>query len=370
MKIALVCYPTFGGSGIIATELGKGLALKGHDIHFFSYKMPVRLNKHFNNIFFHEVSVFDYPLFEFSQYEISLVCKLYETIKYEKIDLLHVHYAIPHAFVAYLVKKMLNEEGINIPIVTTLHGTDISLVGKSASLYPIVKFSINKSDVVTCVSNSLKDETINFFSIKKEINVIPNFINFKKKKENLKIRSNFADKSDKILIHVSNFRPVKKVNNVFKIFTNLRTKINAKLILVGDGPDRSKIENICRNSKFRDDVYFTGKLESIDDLLSISDLFILPSEKESFGLVALEAMSHGLPVISSNSGGIINEDKVTGFTSNYNDIEKMSNDAVSILSNKILYEKFSENALNKAKNYDISRILPLYEKIYNNLIKF
>ena len=368
MKIGIVCYPTFGGSGIVATELGKALADKGHEVHFVAYRQPVRLNDQVNNIVFHEVRVADYPLFEYPPYELSLACKLLDVIKYEKIDLLHVHYAIPHAYVAYLTKQMLAEESIHIPVVTTLHGTDITLVGKSPVLTPAVNFSINHSSIVTAVSQYLREETFNCFSIRKEIKVIPNFIDFDLHNYTFDkdLHIHYAPNKEKIMIHISNFRPVKRVVDVIRVFVNVREKMSVKLLMVGDGPQREVAEYLCRDLGCSDDVKFLGKTLDVSRLLAISDLFVLPSEKESFGLVALEAMAAGIPVVSSNIGGLahLNINGVTGYTSEVGDLAKMSNDAISLLSDKRKYNEFSQNALSVAKKYDICEILPLYEAVY------
>ena len=373
MKIGIVCYPTFGGSGIVATELGKALADKGHEVHFVAYRQPVRLNDQVNNIVFHEVRVADYPLFEYPPYELSLACKLLDVVKYEKLDLLHVHYAIPHAYVAYLTKQMLAEEGTHIPVVTTLHGTDITLVGKSPALIPAVNFSINHSNVVTAVSHHLREETLNCFSIRKEIKVIPNFIDFDLHNYTFDkdLHMHYAPNREKIMIHISNFRPVKRVADVIRVFVNVRDKMPVKLLMVGDGPQREVAEYLCRDLGCSDDVKFLGKTQDVSRLLAISDLFVLPSEKESFGLVALEAMAAGIPVVSSNTGGLahVNINGVTGYTSAVGDVAKMSNDAILLLSDKGKYNEFAQNALSAAKEYDICKILPLYEAVYREALE-
>ncbi len=373
MKIGIVCYPTFGGSGIVATELGKALADKGHEVHFVAYRQPVRLNDQVNNIVFHEVRVADYPLFEYPPYELSLACKLLDVVKYEKIDLLHVHYAIPHAYVAFLTKQMLAEEGIHIPVVTTLHGTDITLVGKSPALRPAVNFSINHSNMVTAVSQHLREETLNCFNIRKDIKVIPNFIDFDLHNYTFDqdLHMYYAPNREKIMIHISNFRPVKKVSDVIRVFVNVREKMPVKLLMVGDGPQREVAEYLCRDLGCSDDVKFLGKTQDVSRLLAISDLFMLPSEKESFGLVALEAMAAGIPVVSSNSGGLadVNINGVTGYTSEVGDVAKMSNDAISLLSDKAKYNEFAQNALSAAKEYDICKVLPLYEAVYREALE-
>ena len=373
MKIGIVCYPTFGGSGIVATELGKALADKGHEVHFVAYRQPVRLNEQVNNIVFHEVLVADYPLFEYPPYELGLACKLLDVVKYEKLDLLHVHYAIPHAYVAYLTKQMLAEEGIHIPVVTTLHGTDITLVGKSPALTPAVSFSINHSDVVTAVSQSLKEETLDCFSIRKEIKVIPNFIDFDLHDFTFDkdLHSHYAPDKEKIIIHISNFRPVKRVTDVIRIFAKVRAQMPVKLLMVGDGPQREVAEYLCRDLGYCNDVKFLGKTKDVSRLLAISDLFLLPSEKESFGLVALEAMAAEIPVVSSNTGGLahVNIDGETGYTSSVGDVDKMANDAIALLSDEVAYRKFSKNAYEVAKTYDISKVLPLYEEAYQEALE-
>ena len=372
MKIGIVCYPTFGGSGIVATELGKALADKGHEVHFIAYRQPVRLNEQMNNVVFHEIRVADYPLFEYPPYELSLACKLLDVVKYEKLDLLHVHYAIPHAYVAYLTKQMLAEEGIQIPVVTTLHGTDITLVGKSPALAPAVSFSINHSDVVTAVSHSLKEETLDFFSIRKDIKVIPNFIDFDLHDYTFDkgLHFHFAPNGEKILIHISNFRPVKRVPDVIRIFAKVREQIPVKLLMVGDGPEREVAEYLCRDLGYCDDVKFLGKTKDVSRLLAISDLFVLPSEKESFGLVALEAMAARVPVVSSDTGGLsnVNIDGETGYTSSVGNVDEMAADAISLLSDELVYRQFSERAYEVAKNYDISKVLPLYEAAYQEAL--
>ena len=374
MKIGIVCYPTFGGSGIVATELGKALADKGHEVHFIAYRQPVRLNNSLNNVYFHEVRVAEYPLFEYPPYELGLACKLLDVVKFEKLDLLHVHYAIPHAYVAYLAKQMLAEEGIKIPVVTTLHGTDITLVGKSPGLAPAVSFSINHSDVVTAVSEDLKKETLASFSIRKEVKVIPNFIDFNIHQAifNADLQKHFAPNGEKILVHVSNFRPVKRVGDVIKIFAKIRAKFPVKLLMVGDGPDRESAEYLCREFDFCSDVKFLGKSNDIAPILAVSDLFILPSEKESFGLVALEAMAAKVPVISTNVGGLseVNLDGKTGYTSDVAAIDKMSKDAISLLSDAAKYKKFSDKAFEVSKKFDINNVLPLYEAAYKEALNY
>jgi len=371
MKIGIVCYPTFGGSGIVATELGKALADKGHEVHFVAYRQPVRLNEPMNNVFFHEVRVAEYPLFEYPPYELGLACKMLDVVKYEKLDLLHVHYAIPHAYVAYLAKQMLLEEGIDIPIVTTLHGTDITLVGKSPGLAPAVSFSINHSDAVTSVSQSLKQETLEHFTIRKPIAVIPNFIDFDLHHFDFDeaLHKSFAPQNEKILVHISNFRPVKRVPDVIHVFAKVREIMPTKLLLVGDGPEREQAEFLCRSRGFNEDVRFLGKTNDVSRILALSDVFILPSQKESFGLVALEAMAAKVPVISSDVGGLVelNIDGKTGYCSAVGDVQKMADDTIRLLSDTTLYNAMSQQAYKHSQTFEISKVLPLYEGVYNSV---
>jgi len=374
MKIAIVCYPTFGGSGVVATELGLELAHRGHEIHFITYRQPVRLALLNPNVHYHEVNVPEYPLFHYQPYELALSSKLVDMVKLYKIELLHVHYAIPHAYAGYMAKQMLKDEGIIIPMVTTLHGTDITLVGNHPFYKPAVSFSINKSDVVTSVSKSLKDDTYNLFNIKKEIHVIPNFIELDKIRNESLIscqRSVMAKKEERIVAHISNFRKVKRIPDVIKIFYKIQQKIPAKLMMVGDGAEKVKAEQLCNDLGIQDRVIFFGNSNEIDQILSFSDLFLLPSETESFGLAALEAMAWSVPVISTNSGGLpeVNFDGISGYLSNVGDIESMANNAIKILSNDQTLAKFRTNALNVAKQFDIKNILPLYENLYIEAIK-
>ncbi|MFZ4670645.1 MAG: N-acetyl-alpha-D-glucosaminyl L-malate synthase BshA [Flavobacterium sp.] len=374
MKIAIVCYPTFGGSGVVATELGLELAHRGHEIHFITYRQPVRLALLNPNVHYHEVNVPEYPLFHYQPYELALSSKLVDMVKLYKIELLHVHYAIPHAYAGYMAKQMLKDEGIIIPMVTTLHGTDITLVGNHPFYKPAVSFSINKSDVVTSVSKSLKDDTYNLFNIKKEIHVIPNFIELDKIRNESLIscqRSVMAKKEERIVTHISNFRKVKRIPDVIKIFYKIQQKIPAKLMMVGDGAEKVKAEQLCNDLGIQDRVIFFGNSNEIDQILSFSDLFLLPSETESFGLAALEAMAWSVPVISTNSGGLpeVNFEGISGYLSNVGDIESMANNAIKILSNDQTLAKFRTNALNVAKQFDIKNILPLYENLYIEAIK-
>lgn len=374
MKIAIVCYPTFGGSGVVATELGLELAHRGHEIHFITYRQPVRLALLNPNVHYHEVNVPEYPLFHYQPYELALSSKLVDMVKLYKIELLHVHYAIPHAYAGYMAKQMLKDEGIIIPMVTTLHGTDITLVGNHPFYKPAVSFSINKSDVVTSVSKSLKDDTYNLFNIKKEIHVIPNFIELDKiRNESLISCQRFvmAKKEERIVTHISNFRKVKRIPDVIKIFYKIQQQIPAKLMMVGDGPEKAKAEQLCNELGIQEKVIFFGNSNEIDQILSFSDLFLLPSETESFGLAALEAMAWSVPVISTNSGGLpeVNFDGISGYLSNVGDIESMANNAIKILSSDETLAKFRTNALNVAKQFDIKNILPLYENLYIEAIK-
>ena len=372
-KIGIVCYPTYGGSGVVATELGMALASKNHEVHFISYSQPFRLDVFSNKINFHEVSVPDYPLFEYIPYEHNLTAKLVDVVLHEKLNLLHVHYAIPHASAALSAKQILAAQGIHIPIITTLHGTDITLLGKDKSFKSVIEFAINNSDAVTAVSKSLKKETITSFKLEKKIQVIPNFIDSTLYKfENDKtLRRSFAKDSEKIIIHISNFRKVKRVQDVLKVFVKIRKEIPSKLLLIGDGPERLKMEQLCRNLDLCDNVRFIGKLKAVERVLSVSDLFLLPSETESFGLVALEAMASKVPVVSSNSGGLpeVNIEGKTGFLLEVKDIDGMARKAISLLADENKLEQFKENAFSHAMEFDLPNILPLYEKIYEDLSK-
>mgnify|MGYP005811125835 CR=1 FL=1 len=371
MKIGIVCYPTFGGSGVVATELGKALAKEGHQIHFITYSQPTRLDFFSENLFYHEVDIKSYPLFEHAPYELALASKMVSVVKYEGLDLLHVHYAIPHASSAYMAKQILKEEGIYIPVVTTLHGTDITLVGKDPSYLPVVTFSINQSDTVTAVSEDLRRSTLEHFDIRKDIVVIPNFIDLdrfkRQKKEHFKRA--ICPNGEKLLVHTSNFRKVKRVEDVIMVFYHVRKRIPAKLLLVGDGPERDKMERLCRELGTCDDVRFLGKLEAVEEVLSVADLFMMPSEKESFGLAALEAMACEVPVLSSNAGGIpeLNVDGVTGFTCEIGDLKDMTKKALFILDEKNL-PGFKQRALERAKEFDVTKILPLYEEVYHKTL--
>lgn len=373
MKIGIVCYPTYGGSGVVATELGKGLAQKGHQVHFITYKRPARLGAFIENVYFHEVAIYDYPLFQYEPYDTLLASKLVDVIVHEDLDILHVHYAVPHASVAYNAKKILLSQGKKyIPVVTTLHGTDITLVGSNPSFAPVVEFSINKSDGVTAVSEQLKKQTQNSFQIKKDIEVIYNFIDFDrfKKADKGHFKKAIAPDGEKILIHTSNFRKVKRVQDVIRIFEKVHAKIPSKLILIGDGPERPAMEELCRQIGLCDQIRFLGKQDAIEELLSIADLFIIPSGNESFGLAALEAMACEVPVISSNVGGLpeVNIHGETGYLSEVGDVEDMAGNALKILTDENRLKTFRANALAKAKQFDIEFILPQYEAMYEKIV--
>lgn len=371
-KIGIVCYPTYGGSGVVATELGISLAEKGHEVHFISYSQPFRLDVFCENTFFHEVTVPDYPLFDYTPYELNLTSKIVDVVLHEDLNLLHVHYAIPHASAAIQAKHILTTYGIEIPIVTTLHGTDITLLGKDKSFKPVIEYAINKSDAVTAVSEDLIKETLAHFRIQKEIIMIPNFIdlNLYSQQVDKKLRSKIAEDDEKILIHISNFRKVKRVEDVIKIFNNVQKLVPSKLLMIGDGPDRVRAERLCRKLKISEKVKFMGKLKSVEEFLSISDIFILPSETESFGLVALEAMASKNAVISTNSGGLseVNIQNVTGYLSDVGNVKEMSEYVVKLLSDKQRLEQFKNNAFKHAQKFDLPSILPLYESLYFNVI--
>ena len=365
MNIGIICYPTFGGSGIIASELGKGLSIK-HKVHFISYKKPVRLNTEDSNIYYHEVNVPNYPLFEYPPYELALAAKIVEVVKMYNLNILHVHYAIPHAYAAVSAQQILLDQNIKIPIVTTLHGTDITLVGKTPFLLSSVNYAINKSSLVTCVSKDLKRETIKNFNIQHNIKVIPNFINFS---ESIIVKKNPSSK--KKLAHISNFRPVKRVLDVILVFQKIQQDIDAELIMIGDGPDLKKAKALVQELGLVHCIHFIGTSNDIDTVLHKSDLFLLPSESESFGLVALEAMSYSIPVITTNSGGIIElvVDGESGFTCNVGDIDDMSQKCIDLLSNPKLYFKMSAAAHETAKKYDSKKIIPLYEACYLSVLQ-
>jgi N-acetyl-alpha-D-glucosaminyl L-malate synthase BshA len=374
MKIGIVCYPTFGGSGVLATELGKALANEGHKVHFITYQQPVRLNEFNTNIFYHEVRVPTYPLFDYPPYELALASTMVDVIINHDLDLLHVHYAIPHASAAYMAKQIVKQKnGRNVPVITTLHGTDITLVGKDKTYEPVVTFSINESDAITAVSQNLREETYRFFDIRKEIEVIYNFVDVKRfdKKPLDAFRQVIAPDNEKILIHASNFRKVKRIDDVIKVFAKVQATIPAKLLMVGDGPERHAAEELCRQLGVDEQVRFLGKQEQMEDILAVSDVFLLPSEYESFGLAALEAMAARVVVISSNAGGLaeINIPGETGFLAEVGDTEAMSNYAIQLLSNPDYLAGMKEKAFQQACTFDISNIIPQYEKLYSRFCR-
>jgi N-acetyl-alpha-D-glucosaminyl L-malate synthase BshA len=372
MRIGIVCYPTFGGSGVLATELGKALAQKGHLVHFITYQQPVRLNGFIPNIFYHEVQVPTYPLFDYPPYETALASTMVDVIKNNNLDLLHVHYAIPHASAAYMAKQILKKEGKNIPVITTLHGTDITLVGRDKTYAPVVTFSINESDAITAVSHNLREETFKHFKIEKEIEVIVNFVDVSRfnRKPIDAFKKVIAPNGERIFMHASNFRKIKRVQDVVQIFAEVNKQIPSKLVFVGDGPERSTAEDLARELGVCDEVRFLGKQEQMEDILAIADLFLLTSEYESFGLAALEAMAAGVPVISTNAGGLgeINIPGETGFLSDVGDIASMSQQAITILKDDATLKQFKERAAEHAKVYDIANIIPLYEKLYEKFL--
>tara|TARA_B110000503_G_scaffold38161_1_gene62627 strand:+ start:23788 stop:24933 length:1146 start_codon:yes stop_codon:yes gene_type:complete len=373
MNIGIVCYPTFGGSGVLATELGLELSRKGHQVHFITYTQPVRLELLNSNVHFHEVNVPDYPLFHYQPYELALSSKLVDMVKAHKIDVLHVHYAIPHAYAAYMAKKMLHEEGIILPIVTTLHGTDITLVGSHPFYKTAVTFSINKSDAVTSVSQSLKEDTQRLFNTQKDIKVVPNFIDIDKYKMDFKDcdRDLLALPNERVITHVSNFRPVKRIADVVEVFYRVQKKVPSKLMMVGEGPERKKAEQLCKTYGIEDKVVFLGNSNEVDKILCFSDLFLLPSQTESFGLAALEAMASGVPVISSNSGGIpeVNIEGVSGFLSPVGAVDEMAQNAIKIIKDDAVLDKFKKGAQAAATKFDIHKIVPFYEAIYEEALQ-
>ena len=371
MKIGIVLYPTFGGSGVVGTELGKALAEKGHEIHFITYDQPVRMGSLRENIFYHEVRVYNYPLFDYTPYELVLASKMVDVALYHDLDLLHVHYAIPHASAAFMAREILKTKGRYVPFITTLHGTDITLVGKDPSFEPVITFAINQSDAVTAVSESLRADTLQHFGITNHVQVIPNFINTN---EYLGIDGDFIKKryapdGQKLLCHISNFRPVKRVQDVINIFNEVRKNMPAKLLMVGDGPERSVAEDMCRKLGLCDDVIMLGKLRSTKEILAGCDLFLLPSESESFGLSALEAMAAGVPVISTNTGGLpeVNKHGETGFTANVGDFASMGRYACALLQDADMHRRFSENALAMANVFTLEHVLPMYESLYEKV---
>lgn len=373
MRIGIVCYPTFGGSGVLATELGKALADKGHVVHFITYQQPVRLSEFNANIFYHEVRVPTYPLFDYPPYETALSSTMVDVIVNNQIELLHVHYAIPHASAAFMTKSILARQGKTIPVITTLHGTDITLVGRDKTFAPVVSFSINQSDAITAVSYNLREETNKIFKIEKEIEVIQNFVDVRRfnKRPIDAFRRVIAPNNEKIVIHASNFRRIKRVEDVVKIFAKIHKSVPSKLLFVGDGPERTTAESLSRDLNMGDDIRFVGKQEQMEEILAIGDLFLLTSEYESFGLAALEAMAAGVPVISTNAGGLpeINEHGVTGYMSNVGNVDEMSTFGVELLSDKDKLSKFKANAYEQAKKFDIQNIVPRYEKLYDRFCK-
>lgn len=373
MKIGIVCYPTYGGSGVLATELGIGLAKRGHEIHFISYKRPARLTNYIKDVYLHEVGSYEYPLFEHPPYDSLLASKIIDVAQHESLDVLHVHYAVPHATVAYLATQILKSKNINLPFVTTLHGTDITLVGLDKALSSVVEFSINISDKVTVVSESLKQQTKDFFDVKNDIKVIYNFINLKRfdRRPNLEYRSAFAPQGEKIVMHVSNFRKVKRVEDVVRAYSVIRKQIPSKLLMIGDGPERIKVERMCRDLGICGDIRFLGKQDAVEDLLSLADLFLLPSEKESFGLAALEAMACGVPVVSSNAGGLpeVNVDGHTGYLCEVGDWGAMGEKGIEILKDDDFLSQFRSNARNKALEFSRENIVPQYEALYQQCVE-
>jgi N-acetyl-alpha-D-glucosaminyl L-malate synthase BshA len=372
LKIGIVCYPTFGGSGVVATELGKALAEKGHEIHFITYSQPVRLGSLRKNVRYHEVNVSDYPLFLYPPYELVLASKMVDVAKHEGLDLLHVHYAIPHASAAYMAKQILKREGLNLPVITTLHGTDITLLGRDASFEPVISFAINESDAVTAVSQSLRTDTYKLFGINIDIEVIPNFLNPNLIDEEIvkEIREEYAPDGTPMLIHISNFRPVKRVMDVMEIYKRVNELKPSVLIMVGDGPDRSKAEQFAREHQLND-VVFVGNVKNPMELLSAADVMLLPSESESFGLAALEAMASGVPVVSSNAGGLpeLNRHGVSGLMSNVGDVDEMAKQVFYLIEKEERLLKFKDQARERASAFSLEAVLPLYEKLYDKVLK-
>ena len=372
LKIGVVCYPTFGGSGIVATELGKAFAERGHEVHFITYSKPVRMDMFTENMFYHEVSVSDYPLFEYAPYELLLSSKLVDVAISQQLDLLHVHYAIPHASAAYSAKQILKSRDIDLPFITTLHGTDITLLGKDKSYQPVIEFAINQSDAVTAVSESLKEDTYRFFKVDKNIKVIPNFVDFLLYKNGVdaNLRSSFASEDERIITHISNFRKLKRVDDVIHIFEGIQQHVPAKLLMVGEGPELEGVRALAKSKGLEDKIFFLGKSKRIEQITQISDLFLLPSETESFGLVALEAMASSVPVVSSNVGGLpeVNIEGKTGFLRPVGDVDSMTSAALTILKDETSLNQYKKNALEHAKTFDLDTIVPLYEDLYRSLV--
>lgn len=373
MKIGIVLYPTYGGSGVVATELGIALSERGHQVHFITYNQPVRLGELGENLFYHEVRVSDYPLFEYSPYELVLTSKLVDVAMHEKLDLLHVHYAIPHASAAYMARAILRKRGHNVPFITTLHGTDITLVGKDPSFEPVITFAINESDAVTAVSEDLRNDTLKHFDIKNHIAVIPNFICPKRHEFTVKpaLRNYYAPNGERIILHTSNFRKVKRVRDVVKVFAQIQKEIPSKMIFIGDGPERYAVEELSRELCTFEHTFFLGKVRDVEEVIPMADLFILPSETESFGLAALEAMISKVPVISTNTGGLpeVNKHGVSGFLSNVGDVDDMAKNSLTILKDNHTLNQFKERAFVRALDFDINKVLPLYTELYNEVIR-
>ncbi|WP_462254351.1 N-acetyl-alpha-D-glucosaminyl L-malate synthase BshA [Ekhidna sp.] len=371
MKVGIVCYPTYGGSGVVATELGKALAKKGHKVHFITYSQPTRLDFFNPNLYYHEVSVNSYPLFQYPPYELALASRMVDVVLNEKLDLLHVHYAVPHASAAYMAQQILKTKGYEIPFITTLHGTDITIVGKDATNEPVVTFSINKSDGVTAVSEDLKNDTLEHFDISVPIDVIPNFIDLERFKKQPKehFKKAICPNGEKLVVHTSNFRKVKRVEDVLRVFCEVRKVVPSKLLLIGDGPERPKMEDMARDI-CTEDIRFLGKLEAVEEVLSVSDLFLMTSEKESFGLAALEAMACEVPVISTNAGGLpeLNDEGKSGYVCNVGDVDAMVEKAIHILDNENL-DSFKKGALARAKEFDVNNVLHKYEEYYNSVLE-
>ena len=373
MRIGIVCYPTFGGSGVVATELGLALADEGHIVHFITYDRPVRLGTRTANVFYHEVRVSDYPLFDYQPYELVLTSKLVDVVKHERLDLLHVHYAIPHASAAWMAQQILAAQGIRIPFITTLHGTDITLVGRDPSFEPVITFAIEHSDAVTAVSASLRKDTYEHFPVKREIEVVPNFIRMERYAmgSDPALRKRFAPNGEKLLVHVSNFRPVKRVQDVMSAFLGVRKQIPTRLLLIGDGPDRQLIEAQCRANGICDDVCFLGKMTDPEAIVASCDLFVLASEAESFGLAALEAMACGVPVVSTDVGGTseVVENGVAGLLNPLGDVAAMTANALKILSDPETLARFRAGALRSAARFDLPKVLPRYEELYHEVVQ-
>jgi N-acetyl-alpha-D-glucosaminyl L-malate synthase BshA len=371
MRIGIVLYPTFGGSGVVATELGIALAAKGHEVHFITYDQPVRLGQARKNIFYHEVTVTKYPLFKYAPYELVLTSKLVEVVEYHDLDLLHVHYAIPHASAAFMARSIMEKKGRRVPFITTLHGTDITLVGKDSSYEPVITFAINESDAVTTVSASLREDTFENFKIDREIQVIHNFIDTKRyqRKVDLELRKSYARPEERVLVHTSNFRPVKRIDDIIKAFAKLIQRLPAKLLLIGDGPERGKVQQLCKDLETCDSVIMLGKLERPEEVMSIADLYIQASGHESFGLSALEGMASGIPVVSTNAGGIpeVVEQGISGLMGDVGDVDALADNAYEILHDEDTYQRYRLAAHERSLVFDTQRILPIYEKLYEEL---